>query len=844
MPELSRRHVLALIPATGLLTVGLPLRALADEQADRARLLTNTVAILAGTAEVNQRPEAAVKLAAIQDTARAYLTQMDQAGPSELFAGVPLGENDANITQSYNRLLQIAVATRTDGVESELVGNTDVQRRVIDGLDWLHENYVGDQAAGYYGNWHNWEIGFPSHATRTLVLLADQVASYRPDLVGTYVATMDAYLRNGIDGDVDLDSRFHTGANLADITTNRFLQGALLGDDARISKAIADQSTVFATIDPYHLEHGNTDGYYADGSFIQHHSVAYTGSYGKVLLGRIAQTIKMLDGATSAGGDALVAVVQAWVTNGFAPLIFEGWMMEVVKGRAVSRTTTGYVDVRAVAEAVVDLAGYAVGDDATAIKGYVKFLNDSSPVSLNPDSFASPVSVVRFADIVADETVPAADLNAAARNVAFNAMDKTVHRRPGYAFALARSSDRISKYEYMNGENLMPWFQGDGAHYLYLAGQDQTRAFGVDYFTAVSPYRLSGVTAPDGERRTIPDLYGQFWYENPDHPLAFTSSSESQNTYVYFPRGTNQVSGGASLGAYGTAALVLSDDVAHVDKQAGVLPEDFVTYPNARATKSWFMLDDEIVVLAAGIAGGAGRGAVTTLDSRIADPADGVEVTGALADGAAWTGDGVAPLAWVRWENPGEQAAVGYVLLDSQEVTVELERVTRSRRVVRASNPNTSVTKDVFSVSVDHAADGAHALAYALVPNAGPDQLAGYSGGPLQVLANTTDIQAIKQAQLGIVAANTFTDGRHQAERLTVDGPAAVVLRQQGRRLEIGVSDPTMGREEVTLVIRGRNRGLLSADDGVTVGQVTGGTSIVVNTAQAYGRTFTAVLEV
>ena len=92
---------------------------------------------------------------------------------------------------------------------------------------------------------------------------------------------MDAYLRNGKDGDVDLDSRFHTGANLADITTNRILQGALLGDDARVRKAVADQFDGFATIDPYHLKHGVTDGYYADGSFIQHASVAYTGSYGK-----------------------------------------------------------------------------------------------------------------------------------------------------------------------------------------------------------------------------------------------------------------------------------------------------------------------------------------------------------------------------------------------------------------------------------------------------------------------------------------------------------------------------------------------------------------------------------
>ncbi|MEV8411313.1 NAD(P)H-dependent oxidoreductase subunit E, partial [Streptomyces niveus] len=45
-------------------------------------------------------------------------------------------------------------------------------------------------------------------------------------------------------------------------------------------------------------------------------------------------------------------------------------------------------------------------------------------------------------------TVPPAEAYGVAT---FYAMDKTVHRRPGYAFALARSSNRISKYEYMSG---------------------------------------------------------------------------------------------------------------------------------------------------------------------------------------------------------------------------------------------------------------------------------------------------------------------------------------------------------------------------------------------------------
>ncbi|MEV8408571.1 polysaccharide lyase family 8 super-sandwich domain-containing protein, partial [Streptomyces niveus] len=441
------------------------------------------------------------------------------------------------------------------------------------------------------------------------------------------------------------------------------------------------------------------------------------------------------------------------------------------------------------------------------------------------------------------------------------AMDKTVHRRPGYAFALARSSNRISKYEYMSGENLMPWFQGDGAHHLYLAGQDQTLAFGIDHYTTVSPYRLPGVTAPVETRRTIPELYGTAWYDNPER--GFTSSSESQNTYVYFPRGTNTLSGGARLGTYGAVGLVLGDDAAYAAKQAGELPDDFVAYRNAAATKSWFMFDDEIVVLAAGVGDPAGRAVTTTLDSRIAAASDTVTVTGRLRDGSDWPGaeggSGTAPgpVDWLRYADAGQGVSVGYVFLDGggdrgdvPRPTVTLDTVTRSRRVVRTSNPDTPVTKRVFALSVDQPA-GARRLstAHALVPNATERQLAAYERygrygrGPLTVVANTTRVQAVEHRGLSILAANTFTPGTHHAGRLTIDGAASVLVRtSRDGTVSLAVSDPTTERGTVSLTLRGRWLRAVATDDGVRVRRVLGGTRIDVDTHQAHGHSLTARL--
>ncbi|MER5440880.1 polysaccharide lyase family 8 super-sandwich domain-containing protein [Streptomyces sp. NPDC002790] len=822
--EITRRRLLSVLAASGVLAA-VPVRwASADELAVGAeQLLANTVAMFAGTAESNSRKETAAKLAAIEKTARANLAAMDAAsGDGELFKGLPLGSSDPNLNTTYQKVYEIALATRTSDA-------SDIPRaRVVDALTWLHEKYYGDQSTGYYGNWFTWEIGVSQHVSRTLVLLGDAAPA---ELTSTYIASMDAYLRSGKDGDVDLDSRFHTGANLADITTNRILQGALTGDEARIRKALTDQLTVFATVDPYRLQHGVTDGHYADGSFIQHSSVAYTGSYGKGLLTRVIQTLKLLDGTGFAYGEELVPTVHKWVRDGFAPLIFEGWMMEAVKGRAVSRTGSGYADSATIVEGVVDLASLSTGEEAGALKAYVKHIRATSKASLDPATFVSPLSIVRYADILADPDVRPADLNPPARSVAFNAMDRTVHRRPGYAFTLSRSSRRISKYEYMSGENLMPWFQGDGAHYLYLAGQDQATSFGVDYFTAVSPYGLAGVTAPVEHRGTVPELYeGKLFYDNPDHPLNFTASSESQNKYVYFPTATQAYSGGAVLdGVYGAVGWVASDDVPWRDKRAGVLPDDFVAYRGARATKSWFLLDDEIVVLAAGVgdAPGGGRAVTTTVDARVAPAGDAVTVA---------EGDG-----WVRWADGSRDAAVGYVRLAGPVAKARLDTVTRSRRVVRTSNPDTAVTKRVFSLTVEQAAGAKPAsFAYALLPNASEAAVRAYKGA--RVLANTSRMQAVGHDGLGLTGVNTFAGGAHRVAGLDVEGPASVLVRRRDGGVTVAVSDPTTERDTVTLVLRGRRLRKADGDDVVRVSTVPGGTRLDVDTHHAYGRSFAVTL--
>lgn len=790
------------------------------------KLKLNYREFLTGNDTLNQNRKLDSKINAVHNTANLRLSDLIAVEDREtaLFKNLPLGENDVQLSNTYLYLYQIALAAKTykrpDLSGGNLYQDQEAIHKVIDGLDWLYMNFFENQGEGYYGNWYSWEIGMPMNITKTLLLLEDEIRSYKPGLIDAYVKSMDLYLRQGKDGDVDLTSRFHTGANLADITTNRIIQGTLIGSEERVSKAVENILTVFKTIDPNQLINGNTDGFYEDGSFIQHHRVAYTGSYGKVLLNRIIQTMKIFEGSTYNPEKILVPTVTEWIYKGFSPVIFEGYMMEIVKGRALSRTGTGYQDVTSIVEAMVDLSGYLGEEDEKALKSHIKYLADSSKGKLSSSSFTSFDTIIKFNQLMDDSGIEAKNGIEGSNHYAFNLMDKTVHLRDTYAFAFSRSSDRISKYEYMSGENLMPWFQGDGAYYLYLSGRDQTKQFGANYFAAINPYKLPGTTVPVEERKTIPELYGgKLFYENTTHPLNFYASSTSQNDYVYFPVGTNTFSGGVKLGNYGISGIQLGDEIGYKDKQDGLLPEDFVVYKNAEANKSAFMFDDEIVLVGSGIQDQLGREVISTIDNRMFDVNETSTIVGGTYDGQSLTDpvNGEYNLKWMNFNTSAEGTQVGYYFPETASINVSKETVTESLRKIRTPNPDTKVTKNFFTLGLDHGKNPQNAsYAYVILPNLNVEQTVEYANSPsIQVLSNMEDVHAVENTKLGIKGFNFFSDKKKTVSNVTSYNQASILVKNEGDTITIAISDPTFKLDKMKLEIEVPNPAVVAASEGV-----------------------------
>ena len=79
------------------------------------------------------------------------------------------------------------------------------------------------------------------------------------------------------------------------------------------------------------------NGFYKDGSYIDHQDVPYTGAYGVVLLEGISQMMPMIKETPFNDSNQNDTTLKSWIDDGFMPLIYKGEMMDLSRGRAISR---------------------------------------------------------------------------------------------------------------------------------------------------------------------------------------------------------------------------------------------------------------------------------------------------------------------------------------------------------------------------------------------------------------------------------------------------------------------------------------------------------------------------
>ncbi|MFJ3086189.1 polysaccharide lyase 8 family protein [Streptomyces sp. NPDC086838] len=769
--HMSRRTLLAATGATAsaVLTAGPAGAARAgareeDPINDFDRLLDRAQTLLTGGTFDLADPDFAAGVAALDTTAGALWDSLDRsAGRTALWSDLTPLTDPGNFGQSYTRLRTIAVAWATPG--TAFFGQAETAQALLGALRFAFDTAYHPSAAET-GNWWFWEIGAPRALMDCCVLLRAQLPA--ADLTD-YLAVVDRFCPDA-DRRTNSPTLPETGANRTDKAVIVALRG-LLGKDADKVASARDALSDVRDSGRNSLFRYTTsgDGFYEDGSFVQHSEVAYTGSYGTVLLGGAAWLLSLLAGSPWAVTDPEVSVMYEAVERSFVPVVFDGLMMDAVRGRAISRERAGdHRDGASAVAAILLLATGAPADLAerwrSLVKGWLT-RNRTTPFT----SLATLPQLALAKAVLAETSIPSAPRTTG--SFVFADMDRVVHRRPGWAFTLSLSSKRISAYEAGNGENLHGWYTGDGMTYLYDG--DDLGQYNDGFWPTVDPYRLPGTTVDT-------------------RPRADLGTGAGTSTY----RPSNAVAGGAELdGRYGAAAMEL------------------IGAPGSslRARKTWFLLDNTVVALGAGITSDDSRPVETVIENRNLG-ADGRNRL--LVDGIPRHNGTSGVARWAHIEGVG-----GYVLPGGAALrTLREERTGTWRAIDTGADTGGStdpVTRRYLTLWLDHGAspDGA-GYAYVLLPGASAAATAVWSASrPVRITANDATAQAVEDRRTGLSAVHFWAAGT--AAGITASGPATVLVRRRGARVSVAVADPGRTGTSVTIGLPFAVRRAAAADDTV-----------------------------
>ncbi|NGO78161.1 polysaccharide lyase 8 family protein [Streptomyces sp. YC504] len=758
----SRRTFLATTGAAslGAFALGVPLfTGIAHGATEHDTLRAKWRALLLGSGFSPTAEPFKSKLAELGTSASGYRTSMAPATGSlwpDLVFADPEPDTDQDsygysgrMAESYYRLQTMAQAYCQQG--TGLTGDAALRTAILTGLDHLYARVYNENQARF-GNWYSWQIGAPQALLDTCVLMYEHLSATQ---IANYCRAVDKFVP---DSAVATYTGTSTGANRVDLCRVLILRGVVGANSAKIALGRDALSPVF----PYVT---GGDGLYADGSFIQHTTVPYTGSYGSVLLGGLGMLFAVLAGSTWAVTDPKRQIVFDAVENAWAPFVYNGLIMDNVSGRAISRGISA-TDPKAVMQSD-HLRGHAIlasivllaeGASATEkarwrglVKGWIQRDYYSPPLQ-NPSM--NVVSLSRLHAVANDSAVTA--LAEPTGHRLFPNMARATHRRPGWAASLSMADKRITYYETGNGENLRGWHTGSGM--LSWWGSDYANGQYSDAFwPTVDPYRLPGITA---SRKVLADAAGGDWGASMPDVNWVGGATDGQR---------------ASVGQYlrGLQSTLM-------------------------AKKSWFCLDDAIVCLGAGIKCTDNVNVESTVENRNLGPAgsSGFTVDGTLKPATyPWS----ETLTGAKWAHIGGHG--GYVFPGG--ATVKALRDSRSGKWsdINRGGSTTALNRKYLTLYVDHGYNPTDAsYTYLLMPGATTAQTSARSADTawLQILANTNDQQGVRVPSLGFTGVNFWFGGTVGA--LTASAPCSVMITEKSDGTAvICVSDPMRMQTALTL---------------------------------------------
>ena len=706
--------------------------------------------------------------------------------------------SDASYTEdlntAYTRLQAMATAYAAENCR--LYHNEDLKERILYALEWLYDNGYNENynvEKQLYGNWWHWEIGIPQALGSTVILMYEDLTQEQIDkfYATLYRFNQDPTVVYKVQGWGTMEM---TSANLMDTSLVAALRSAIGNTQDGIGAAVNALGTVTGFVT-------EGDGFYEDGSCIQHSNLAYTGGYGLTLLKGIERILLLSnDTAWQASADDLESVY-TWIWEGYRPLFADGAMMDMVSGRSIARPSHTELETgRGILEAIVLLADGAPEDRKEQLLSFAK--KQVLAGAENLDTFYSGMeasSMIAAKQLAADDSVEADDGTPYTK--IFGSMDKATIHREGYTLGISMFSSRTGNFEYMNKENTKGWHISDGALFLYNGDAGQ---FSNNYWNTIDPHRLPGITTDHTEGT------------NYESGLAYTSDKD--------------YAGGSSV----------------EDLYATIAMDFHGQNTDLTAKKAWFAFDDEVVALGTDISGITKDTETIIENKQIQDDGsnalvvDGEETQAELGESSAV---GVE-YAWIEG-NSGTDS-IGYYFPEGEDLEIKREARTGSFQdingaVADGAAGSEDVTRDYLSLAVSHG-DGAEDYAYVLLPGRTEEETAEYaSGSEIEIISNTAEVQAAADRSSGASGYQFWT--AVSAGNVSADQASSVTMKEEDGTLKLGISDPSQTQDSVTIHVSGyENLQYVDGDQEVSVNVTADGADITVDTSAAAGESFELTL--
>ncbi|SUK49916.1 polysaccharide lyase 8 family protein [Staphylococcus aureus] len=621
------------------------------------------------------------KFDATESEAKNLLSSMKtESGRTYLWdSAKDLDNKSADMTRTYRNIEKIAEAMKHKNTKLKTDEN---KKKVKDALDWLHENAYGKEpdkkvkeltsnfknktSRNTNLNWWDYEIGTPRALTNTLILLNDQFSNEEKKKytapIKTFAPKSDEILSSV--GKAEPAK----GGNLVDISKVKLLESIIEEDKDMMKNSIDSFNKVFTYVQDSATDK-ERNGFYKDGSYIDHKDVPYTGAYGVVLLEGISQMMPMIKETPFKDSNQNDTTLKSWIDDGFMPLIYKGEMMDLSRGRAISRENeTSHSASATVMKSLLRLSDAM--DDSTKAK-YKQIVKNSvksdSSYDQN-DTLSSYSDISKMKSLMEDSTISTNGLTQQLK--IYNDMDRvTYHNKDlDFVFGLSMTSKNVARYESINNENLKGWHTGAGMSYLY---NSDVKHYRDNFWATADMKRLAGTTTLENEEPKGTDV------------------KKSSKTFV---GGTKFDDQHASIGM----------DFENQDK-------------TLTAKKSYFILNDKIVFLGTGIKSTASsKNPVTTIENR---KANGYTM---YTDDKQTTASDNQETNSVFLESTDTKKNIGYHFLNKAKITVKKESHIGKWSEINKSQKDTQKTDEYYEVTQKHS-DKDDKYGYVLYPGLSKD---------------------------------------------------------------------------------------------------------------------------